>query len=113
MPGDTKVLYTDEFTKDVAKIKDNLIRSRIKKLVQQLIDNPKETADEGQTLKNQLKTIEGFNIKVGSVKLTMKNPLLEKVEYKIESTKFGVWRHYLCPTGIRNVKKEKHVPYIN
>jgi mRNA-degrading endonuclease RelE of RelBE toxin-antitoxin system len=68
MPGDTKVLYTDEFTKDVAKIKDNLIRSRIKKLVQQLIDNPKETADEGQTLKNQLKTIEVIHKKVGPVK---------------------------------------------
>jgi hypothetical protein len=24
MPGDTKVLYTDEFQKDVTKIKDNL-----------------------------------------------------------------------------------------
>jgi ribosomal protein L29 len=56
MPGDTKVLYTDEFKKDVAKIKDNLIRSRIKKLVQQLIDNPKETANEGQTFKIQLET---------------------------------------------------------
>jgi mRNA interferase RelE/StbE len=40
MPGDTKVLYTDEFQKDIAKIKANLIRSRIKKLVQRLIDNP-------------------------------------------------------------------------
>ena len=55
MPGDTKVLYTDEFQKDVAKIKDNLIRGRIKKLLQQLIDNPKETADEGQTVKIQFK----------------------------------------------------------
>ena len=40
MPGDTRVLYTDEFQKDVAKIKDSLIRRRIKKLVQRLIDNP-------------------------------------------------------------------------
>jgi addiction module RelE/StbE family toxin len=40
MPGDRKVLYTDEFHKDVAKIKDSLIRSRIKQLVQRLIDNP-------------------------------------------------------------------------
>ena len=40
MPGETKVLYTDEFQKDVTKIKDNLIRIRIKKLVQRLIDNP-------------------------------------------------------------------------
>jgi hypothetical protein len=58
MPGDTKVLYTDEFQKDVTKIKDNLIKSRIKKLVQQLIDIPKETAIEGETFKNQFKTIE-------------------------------------------------------
>ena len=57
MPGDIKVLYTDEFHKDVAKIKDSLIRSRIKKLLQQLIDNPKETADEDQTVKIQLETI--------------------------------------------------------
>jgi len=57
MPGDTRVLYTDEFQKDIAKIKDNLIRSRIKKLVQRLIDNPKETADEDQTFKIQLETI--------------------------------------------------------
>jgi mRNA-degrading endonuclease RelE of RelBE toxin-antitoxin system len=57
MPGDTKVLFTDEFRKDVAKIKHNLIRSRIKKLVQRLIDNPKETADEDQTFKIQLETI--------------------------------------------------------
>ena len=57
MPGDTKVLYTDEFQKDVAKIKDNLIRSRIKKLLQQLIDSPKETADKDQTFKIQLETI--------------------------------------------------------
>jgi len=57
MPGDTRVLFTDEFQKDVAKIKDNLIRSRIKKLLQQLIDNPKETADEDQTVKIQLETI--------------------------------------------------------
>ena len=40
MPGDTKVLYTDEFQKDVAKIKDNLIRSCVKKLLQRLVDNP-------------------------------------------------------------------------
>jgi len=57
MPGDTKVLYTDEFQKDVAKIKDNLIRSRIKNLLQQLIDSPKETADKDQTFKIQLETI--------------------------------------------------------
>ena len=57
MPGDTRVLYTDEFQKDIAKMKDNLIRSRIKKLVQRLIDNPKETADEDQTFKIQLETI--------------------------------------------------------
>jgi len=57
MPGDTKVLFTDEFKKDVAKIKHNLIRSRIKKLVQRLIDNPKETADEDQTFKIQLETL--------------------------------------------------------
>jgi mRNA-degrading endonuclease RelE of RelBE toxin-antitoxin system len=66
MPGDTRVLFTDEFQKDVAKIKGNLIRSRIKKLVQQLIDNPKETADEGQTFKNELKTIEVFHKKLVS-----------------------------------------------
>ncbi len=69
MPGDTKVLYTDEFQKDIAKIKDNLIRSRIKKLVQQLIDNPRETADEGQTFKNQLKTIEVIRKKVVPAKI--------------------------------------------
>ena len=40
MPGDVSVLYTDEFQKDVSKIRGNLVRSRIKKLVQRLIDNP-------------------------------------------------------------------------
>ena len=40
MPGDIRVLYTDEFQKDVAKIKDNLIRNRVKKLVQRLIASP-------------------------------------------------------------------------
>jgi hypothetical protein len=69
MPGDTRVLFTDEFQKDVAKIKDNLIRNRIKKLVRRLIDNPRETADEGQTFKNQLKTIEDIHKKVGPVKI--------------------------------------------
>ena len=29
----------------------------------------------------------------------MDNLLLEKVEYKIEETRFGVWRSYLYPTG--------------
>ena len=29
----------------------------------------------------------------------MKNLLLEKVEYKIEKTKFGVWRRFVYPTG--------------
>jgi hypothetical protein len=40
----------------------------------------------------------------------MKNLLLENVEYKIETTNFGVWRRYLYPTRIRNGRKEKHVP---
>jgi hypothetical protein len=40
-----------------------------------------------------------FHKKVGSVKLTMKNLLLEKVEYKIESTNFGVWRRFVYPNG--------------
>ncbi len=30
----------------------------------------------------------------------MVNLLLEKVEYKIENTRFGVWRRYLSPTGM-------------
>jgi hypothetical protein len=29
----------------------------------------------------------------------MKNFLLEKVEYKIETTNFGVWRRFLYPNG--------------
>jgi len=29
----------------------------------------------------------------------MKNLLLEKVEYKIETTNFGVWRRFVYPTG--------------
>jgi hypothetical protein len=39
----------------------------------------------------------------------MENMLLEKVEYKIEETRFGVWRSYLYPTGAYFAEFRSHL----
>ncbi len=38
----------------------------------------------------------------------MGNLLLEKIEYKIEKTSFGVWRRYVYPTGMRFEEFRSH-----
>ena len=42
----------------------------------------------------------------------MENLLLKKVEYKIETTNFGVWRCYLHPTAAWYMKIQD-IPYIH
>jgi mRNA-degrading endonuclease RelE of RelBE toxin-antitoxin system len=45
-----KLIYTEEFKSDLRKIKDKKIQTRIKKLIQKIIDNPKV----GKPLKYEL-----------------------------------------------------------
>ena len=35
-----KLIYTEEFKGDIQKIRDNKIQTRIKKIIQKIIDNP-------------------------------------------------------------------------
>ena len=61
MPGDTKVLYTDEFQKDnlpcQSQVNYPAASCGVKGTVL-LIESHQEKADEGQTFKNELKTTE-------------------------------------------------------
>src|SRR4030067_98430 len=41
----------------------------------------------------------------------MKNLLLENVDYKIESTRFGVWRRFLYPTGAYFAEFKSHATF--
>jgi hypothetical protein len=38
----------------------------------------------------------------------MKNLLLENVEYKIETTNFGMWRRFVYPTGAYFAEFKSH-----
>ena len=42
----------------------------------------------------------------------MKNLLLEKVEYKIETTNFGVWRRFLYPNGAYFTEFKSHAIFF-
>src|SRR4030043_90410 len=42
----------------------------------------------------------------------MKNLLLEKVEYKIESTNFGVWRRFVYPNGAYFAEFKSHATFM-
>jgi len=42
----------------------------------------------------------------------MKNLLLEKVEYKIETTNFGVWRRFLYPNGAYFTEFKSHAVFF-
>ena len=42
----------------------------------------------------------------------MKNLLLEKVEYKVETTSFGVWRHFLYPNGAYFAEFKSHAIFF-
>ena len=42
----------------------------------------------------------------------MKNLLLEKVEYKVETTNFGVWRRFLYPNGAYFVEFKSHAIFF-
>jgi len=42
----------------------------------------------------------------------VKNLLLEKVEYKIESTNFGVWRRFLYPNGAYFTEFKSHATFF-
>ncbi len=44
------IIYTDEFKEDIRKVKDNKIQSRIKKIIQKIIDDP----ENSKTLKYEL-----------------------------------------------------------
>jgi len=42
----------------------------------------------------------------------MKNFLLEKVEYKIETTNFGIWRRFLYPNGACFAEFKSHAIFF-
>jgi hypothetical protein len=42
----------------------------------------------------------------------MKNLLLEKVEYKIETTSFGAWRRFVYPTGAYFAEFKSHSTFL-
>jgi hypothetical protein len=42
----------------------------------------------------------------------MKNLLLEKVEYKIEETKFGAWRRFVYPNGAYFAEFKSHSTFL-
>ena len=42
----------------------------------------------------------------------MKNLLLEKVEYKIETTNFGVWRRFVYPNGSYFAEFKSHATFM-
>jgi hypothetical protein len=42
----------------------------------------------------------------------MKNLLLEKVEYKIETTNFGVWRRFVYPNGAYFAEFKSHATFM-
>jgi hypothetical protein len=42
----------------------------------------------------------------------MQNVLLERVEYQIETTRFGTWRRYLYPTGIYFAEFKSHSTFF-
>jgi len=50
--------------------------------------------------------------KVGHFNGTMKNLLLENVEYKIETTDFGVWRRFVYPTGAYFAEFKSHATFL-
>ena len=50
-----KLIYTEEFKGDLKKIRDKKIQTRIKKLIQKIIDNP----EIGKTLKYELFPLTG------------------------------------------------------
>jgi hypothetical protein len=43
----------------------------------------------------------------------MKNMLFESVEYKIDSTRFGVWRRFVYPNGNRFTEFKSHRHYFS
>jgi len=53
-----KVLYTEEFKEDLRKIRDKKIHSRIKKIIQKIIDNP----EVGKPLKYELFLLRSIRI---------------------------------------------------
>lgn len=42
----------------------------------------------------------------------MKNLLLENVEYKVETTRFGVWRRFLYPDGAYFTEFKSHATFL-
>jgi hypothetical protein len=42
----------------------------------------------------------------------MKNLLLEKVDYKVETTNFGVWRYFLYPNGTYFAEFKSHATFF-
>jgi len=42
----------------------------------------------------------------------MKNLLLEKVEYKIETTNFGVWQRFVYPNGAYFAEFKSHATFM-
>ena len=82
MPGEIEILYTEEFQKDVRKIRDSLIRIRIKKLIGRLTENP----NLGKPLKYELSGFRSLRIKPFRLIYEFKNNqiILHKFEHRDE-----------------------------
>lgn len=75
-----KLIYTEEFKGDLRKIKDAKIQTRIKKLIQKIIDNP----EVGKPLKYELFSLRSVRIPPFRILYELKGDMmiLHKFEHR-------------------------------
>lgn len=76
-----KLIYTDEFERDLKKIRDGKIQARVKKIIQKIIDNP----EIGKTMRYELFPLRSVRIPPFRVLYEFKGDIL--ILHKFEHRK--------------------------
>jgi addiction module RelE/StbE family toxin len=67
-----KVIYTEEFKRDLRKVKDNKIQARIKKTIQKVKDDP----EAGKPLKYELSGLRSIRIQPFRILYELRNDVI-------------------------------------
>jgi len=76
-----KLIYTDEFKRDLKKIRDKKIQTRVKKIIQKIIDDP----EIGKTMRYELFPLRSIRIPPFRVLYEFKGDIL--ILHKFEHRK--------------------------